>query len=326
MAETTIFYHADCLDGFGAAYAAWRRWGDEALYRPMHHGQEWRAEDVAGRQVFIFDFSFSRPQLEAMAALAASVFQLDHHGTARDMWQAELGPVTPGLQHYRHPELPLEVAFDLDKSGARLAWEYLHPQQPVPLALQHVEDQDLWRFRLEHTRSFCRALRLQPFDFSSWDELVRQCDSEHSPLYRQRCAEGAAIDHFMALEVARLADSPLVMPVQLPGEAIDSLQARRHGLSLEETEHGHRRSIPGLAINANSLFTSELGQLLARKSGSFGLIWQLGGDGRVKASLRAENRVNVAMLAEQYGGGGHPNAAAFRMELERFRKEILGLG
>lgn len=26
----TVLYHADCLDGFGAAYAAWRHFGDTA--------------------------------------------------------------------------------------------------------------------------------------------------------------------------------------------------------------------------------------------------------------------------------------------------------
>lgn len=325
MAETTIFYHADCLDGFGAAYAAWRQLGDAARYRPLHHGQSWNPEDVRGCQVVILDFSFARPQLEAMATEAAGVFQLDHHGTARDMWQQELGPVAPGLQHYQHPTLPLKVAFDLGKSGARLAWEHFHPAQPVPLALQHIEDQDLWKFTLPETRAFCRALRLRPFDFTSWDLLVGQAESSNMPTYRQLCAEGAAIDRFMEIEVERLAQSSQVMPARLKGEAIDPLQAQRHGLPVLETDGGCWRAIPGLAINANSLFTSELGHLLAQQSGTYGLIWQLAGDGKVKASLRAENRVNVALIAEQYGGGGHPNAAAFRMELDRFKREVLGL-
>jgi len=323
MSPVSVIYHADCLDGFGAAYAAWRRFGDGARYLPMHHGESWRPEDVAGRQVFILDFSFARPALESLAAQAESVLQLDHHGTARDMWGELLGPGPGGLARYRATQLPLEVAFDLDKSGARLAWEYFHPDTPLPLALQHVEDQDLWRFALPQSRAFCRALRLQPFDFQSWDRIIRSAGQPDAPAYQTLCHTGAAIDSFLATEVARLADSPLVMPAVLPGELVDPLQARRHGLPVLETETGHRRLVRGLAINASSLFTSELGQALARRSGSFGLIWQLGGDGRVKASLRAENQVNVALLAECQGGGGHPNAAAFRMDLARFASQVL---
>lgn len=56
----TIIYHADCLDGFGAAYAAWRVFGDTASFRPMHHGEAWVMSELAGHEVFILDFR-SRP-------------------------------------------------------------------------------------------------------------------------------------------------------------------------------------------------------------------------------------------------------------------------
>ena len=32
-----VIYHANCADGFGAAFAAWRKLGDEAEYVPMDH-------------------------------------------------------------------------------------------------------------------------------------------------------------------------------------------------------------------------------------------------------------------------------------------------
>ena len=35
-----IIYHRSCADGFGAAYSAWLRFGDEAEYLPMQYG-EW---------------------------------------------------------------------------------------------------------------------------------------------------------------------------------------------------------------------------------------------------------------------------------------------
>ena len=54
------------------------------------------------------------------------------------------------------------------------------------------------------------------------------------------------------------------------------------------------------------------------------MIWQLGSDGLVKASLRACGQVDVARLAASFGGGGHPNAAGFRMPLSEFAKMFLG--
>jgi len=324
LPPVTVVYHADCPDGFGAAYGAWLRFGDTARYLPMHHGESCPEEAVQGRQVFILDFSFAPEQLEILARQAASVLQLDHHATARDAW-AHVLPDTPGLQCHSHPSLPLKLCFDMDKSGVRLAWEHFHPEQPMPLALQHVEDQDLWRFRLADTKAFCRALRLQAFDFAAWHQIITEAATPESPKYRDMCACGAAIDSFLAGEVIRLADSPLVREVRLPGEPADPLQARRHGQPLTVVEQETRQQILGLAINTNSLFTSELGEALAQRSGTFGLIWQVTGQGQVKASLRARGQVNVARIAEQFGGGGHPNAAAFRMSLARFSRDILGI-
>ena len=321
----TVLYHADCPDGFGAAYAAWRRYGEEAAYVPLHHGEPWDKLDLADRDVFILDFSFPPADLLAMAAVARSVFLLDHHVTARQAWAGQLAaaPGRSGLALHRHPDLPLTVAFDLEKSGARLAWEHFHPGEPAPLLIAHIEDQDLWRFRLPYSRPFCRALRLQSYDFAAWDGIVREAASPASALYRAMVAEGAAIERFCALEVERLGGGSLVMAASLKGEPIDALQARRHGLPVITDEQGCWRAIGGLAINASGVFASDLGNCLAERSGSFGLVWQLSGDGEVRVSLRACGRVDVAAIAQNYGGGGHPNAAGFRLPLQRFTAEVL---
>ena len=321
---TLIYYHADCIDGFGAAYAAWRHFRENAFYRPMHHGDSWQIDEVIGRNVFILDFSFPRPLLEEIARYAASVCQIDHHASARDGWASELKTETgSSMASYQHPELPLKVIFDMEKSGARLAWEHFHPETSLPLTLCHIEDQDLWRFKIAGTRAFCTALRLKPFNFAIWHELISEIEKGDSDCYASLLAEGHAIQRFLVIETQRLADSSLVMPVSFCGEPIDPLQAVRHGTPTRVEGDLAWRRIDGLAINASTLFASELGNLLAIRSGTFGLIWQVGADGLVKASLRASGKVDVAHLAANFGGGGHPNAAGFRMPLARFAKEIL---
>ncbi len=320
----TVIYHADCADGFGAAYAAWRGFGDTAAYRPIHHGQPLEIAEIAGHEVYILDFSFSPDKLVEIASVASSVVQIDHHASARRPWVQHLAPAADGSEYYRHPALPLTLCFNLDNSGARLAWEHFHPAQPVPLILCHIEDLDIWRFALPGTRAVSRALRLLDFDFALWDELMRTAPTPDSPRYKALLAAGESIECFFQTEIDRLAQSRLVMPARLRGEPLDPLQALRHGLPTVVEETRAWRAISGLAINANALFASELGDLLAKRSGSFGLIWQLGNDGQVKASLRARGKIDVAEIAANYGGGGHPNAAGFRMPLARFAREILG--
>lgn len=321
----TVLYHADCPDGFGTAFAAWLRFGNQAAYRPMHHGQPWEMAEIAGHVVYILDFSFPPAQLETMASIAASVIQIDHHASARQPWASRLTKAADGRESFDYSGLPLTVIFDLEKSGARLAWEYFHPARAVPLLVRHVEDIDLWRFALPGTRAFSRSLRLRPFAFAVWDELMRRMPNADSPEYQAFIAEGEAIERFFQTEIARLAQSPLVMPARLRGEPLDPLQARRHGLpAISDGEHDWR-AIDGLAINASALFASELANRLAEQSNSFGLVWQLGADGEAKVSLRAAGKVDVADIAARYGGGGHPNAAGFRLPFARFANEILGL-
>ena len=322
-APVTILYHADCPDGFGAAYAAWKRFGAAATYRAMHHGQPWEMAEVAGHEVYILDFSFPPERLEAIAGVAAAVTQIDHHASARQPWLGRLAAEADGIERYRHPALPLTIAFDLDKSGVRLAWEHFHPTVPTPLLLRHVEDVDLWRFALPGSRPVARALRLTPYDFAAWDDLVGHTATVDTPRYRALLAEGEAIERFFRTEVERLAASGLVTPARLRGEPVDPLQAVRHGLPVIVDGDLAWRAVDGLAINANALFASEAGHRLAEMGGSFGLTWHLAADGEAKVSLRSAGQVDVAAIATRYGGGGHRNAAGFRLPLAQLVDEIL---
>ena len=52
-----VIYHADCTDGMGAAYSAWKCLGNRAEYYPCKHGDN--PPDVKGKNVVILDYSFS---------------------------------------------------------------------------------------------------------------------------------------------------------------------------------------------------------------------------------------------------------------------------
>lgn len=323
----TVLYHADCLDGFGAAYAAWCRFGDSASYRPMHHGEAWDMSDIARHTVFILDFSFPPEMLERMAGIAAALIQIDHHASALQAWVGQLASGEQRKLDFDHPSQPLSIHFDLDKSGARLAWEYFHPDKPVPLTILHIEDLDMWRFALPGTREYCRGLRLLPFDFATWHALISATPDNKAPRYAEMLTQGSAIEGFFQREVERLAGSNLRTPARLRGEPVDALQALRHGQRIVSDGDSAWLAVPGLAINAPALFASELGNRLAGQSGGVGLTWQLADDREIKVSLRSQgSALDVSVIAARYGGGGHPNAAGFRMPAARFFNEVLAMG
>ena len=150
-----IFYHADCLDGFGAAYAAWKKFGfKEAVYRASRYDEGEDPFDMCepGDEVFVLDFSFKRHIIERQSKRLKLTI-IDHHKTAR----ADL----EGFP-FCH--------FDMTKSGAVLAWEFFHPDKAVPKLLRHIQDRDLWEFRKFETREITTALASLQEDFNTWDK------------------------------------------------------------------------------------------------------------------------------------------------------------
>lgn len=179
--QTLVIYHADCPDGFAAAYAAWLRFGDLADYLPAAHGA-YPVLDVAGQDVYILDFSFPRAMLDAMRGEAASMTILDHHASA----QADLAGF-PG------------AIFDMSKCGARMAWEHFHPGTPVPRLIDFVEDRDIWVWRHEHSADFLAYLDTLPFEFLAWKPMFELSPDELAGILWQ--------GGFMQLKFQSLADA-----------------------------------------------------------------------------------------------------------------------
>lgn len=276
-----VLYHANCWDGFCAAWICHKVYPD-AEYVPVHYGKD--APDVTNREVLILDFSYPREQLLAMRGVAISIFVLDHHKTAQE--------ALTGLDF---------CVFDMNKSGARLTWEYIwnqhwakyayidadngsrYDKDHAPWLVDYTEDRDLWAWKLPDSHAISAALRTYPLDFDEWDKL------ERDPSSIQRLAtEGAAI---------RKCEKAI----------IDA-----HVRNATEIEmDGHKI----LSCNATTLM-SEIGQELC-KDRPFSATWFETGEGERVYSLRSnEQGIDVSEIAKAHGGGGHKNAAGFKEKVK----------
>lgn len=154
LKDIVIIYHADCPDGFGGAYAAWKKFGDSATYlpRPMPAPVP---PGLTNKTLYIIDYSYDKDTLTHLVATNTTVVVIDHHQSAEAAVRS----------------FPQNI-FDNNHSGAVLAWHYFHPTLPVPTILAYVEDHDLWRFALTEHREFNVALHQEPRTFESWDDLT----------------------------------------------------------------------------------------------------------------------------------------------------------
>lgn len=164
--DIAILYHGGCPDGFGAAYAAWKKLGDSAEYIPVKHGKP-APRGLAGKKLYFVDFCYPKEIMDAFISEAASVTVLDHHLGNRDVVES----------------MP-EYVFDEKRSGATITWSYFHPNVPVPILLKYVEDGDLYVFKIPDSRAAIAYLYAQPFHFDVWDALSSRLENaaEHAAL------------------------------------------------------------------------------------------------------------------------------------------------
>lgn len=173
-----ILYHANCNDGFAAAWVARLKYGEENnAYIPVNYGQP-PPEGLQNEDVLILDFSYKRSIMEELIAKCRSVVVLDHHKTA----EAELS----GLPNCH---------FDMNRSGCMMTWNYLFPDATAPMIVEYCQDRDLWRHQLPNTKEIHAWISSHMRNFEVWDKLSNT-DLEIAT------QQGAAILRFIKQQVA----------------------------------------------------------------------------------------------------------------------------
>lgn len=270
-----VIYHGNCADGFSAAWCFWRKYRDGADYVAGVYQQD--PPDVTGRDVYLVDFSYKRAVVQRMLAQANSVTLIDHHKTAiedlqplfmQDSWTGE----PKQLAHFT----------DLNRSGATLAWDYLFPGEDRPLLLGHVEDRDLWRFKLPGTREIQAFVFSHEYTFEQWDRLM---SADQVELLKMTAA-GAAIERKHHKDVAELV----------------GVCKRRMVIA------GHDVPVASLPYT----LVSDAAHAMAKGEPFAACYWDTA-EGRTFGLRATDEGLDVSEVAKQYGGGGHAKAAGFKV-------------
>lgn len=283
-----------------AAWAAWKKFGNDAQYKPVSYNdgydvsllQDCYENANINDELYILDFSYKRELLELLHNKVKKLVVLDHHKTAEEDLK--------GLSF---------CTFDMNKSGARLAWEYFHyPYQGqegthlgytngdykeeglglnpyyVPKLIQYVEDRDLWRFALNHSKHINAYIQSFPMTIEYYDEISKILESDFNSCIQQ----GVAIERYKDTMV----------------------EAQCRSASIQ--------NVGGYAVpvaNSTILF-SEVGNALCLRYPEypFAAYFAIRKDGKEQWGLRSIGDFDVSEVARSLGGGGHKNAAGFIKE------------
>lgn len=275
-----VIYHGNCQDGFTAAWAIWLK-HPEWEYYPAKHGDN--PPDVTDREVYMVDFSYKKPVLIEMAQQAKAITILDHHKTAKEDLES-----LPFDEEMLKTTCAVHVVFDTKKSGARLAWEFFHPNYFAPDLIKHVEDRDLWNFRYPETQPICAYIFSQPYSFEMW--------------------------HLLSNDLSSIAERERIIAW---GKAILDKQAKD---TEELLQNKFRIKIDGFKVwtaNLPYTFSSDAGHILDENE-AFASTFYFDGKDYIFSLRSRDGGEDVSAIAKKYGGGGHFHAAGFKVGFFNF--------
>lgn len=278
-----VIYHAHCPDGFTAAWVAARALGDVELFEGRY-GEEPPLDLAHERRVYVVDFSYPREKMLALHDVCApmpdgnQLTVLDHHKTAEADCRG----------------LPF-CTFDMERSGAGLAWDHFHPGQPRPWVVSYVEDRDLWRFYLPGSREVSLFVRTTPHKLESWDALAELniAEAVESAMGCKRY-----LDHYVRDALRNAYE--LVFNWSDPDEP-DDFKAQRFTRTC--------------CVNVSYTGISDVlhEALETHPECELALGWHVASDGRINCSLRSRSGFDCSVFARARGGGGHAQASGFRL-------------
>lgn len=288
-----VVYHGSCADGFTAAWVAKNALkaqylGVEVEFHAGYYGKE--PPDVTSKEVYLLDFSYKREVMKQLIKKSHSLVIIDHHKSAIEDLKGlteEVGTEVNGEYTGKYYEF-----LDASKSGAYLTYDYFWKpvnltnlegyEASIPELVKRVSDRDLWQFKIPHNKEFHMGLFSYEYTFENWDYI-----STHIP---ELIAEGKAI---------------------LRKHLKDINELIVHTLHWE-TLAGH--SVP--VLNVPYMHGSDAASMLLElfPEAPFTGYYYFKNNAKVYGLRSTDSRIDVAKIAEQFGGGGHRNASGFTVK------------
>jgi oligoribonuclease NrnB/cAMP/cGMP phosphodiesterase (DHH superfamily) len=268
---THVLYHGYCFDGFTSAWIA-RNTGvlEENIY-PMLYGGG--VPDLpAGAKVLMVDFCLDREAL------------IELHGV---LWKS--GGELVVIDHHKSAEAQLHgldwAYFDMNESGASLAWKFFHPEDSAPKLVQYIREHDLWRFELQDSAEIRAYIRSFTMTYKNWDELNTTLRMDFAIAQQ----EGSAIKRSHEAAVSAMCENAVMLEIG-----------------------GY--TVP--VVNATVYFSEVATRLLKlHPTAEFACYYMDRSDGWRQWGMRSRTEFDVSKVAKRYGGGGHAQAAGFQTKV-----------
>jgi len=277
--KTVCIYHKNCFDGICASWVVKKKYpnaefiainyGDDNLLQNFQ--QDCYENANINDDYIIVDFSLPRDLMIQMWNKCKSFVVLDHHKTAQKDCE--------GLGF---------CLFDMNESGASLAWKYFHGGE-LPLLVRYVKDRDLWLWKEMDSRPVNSYIQSFPLTIESMEKLHYEFTFNGESINNIVNA-GNAIERYKASrvdDICATAELQLIKDYKVP------------------------------VVNTSVLFSEVPEKLLELYPDSKFAVYYYEklSDGIRQWGARSRNDFDVSEIAKKFGGGGHRNASGWQEKL-----------
>lgn len=287
--KIVVLHHSD-LDGYASLWAFLKakdlsESDVEAISVNYNRQEQVLSENnLAGKDIYIFDFSFSRKEIERLNKENNNLCLIDHHITA----EQELGDLS-----YCH--------FNDTTCGAINVWVYFSDKE-LPEFLKYVNAYDMWEMKDTEDQYVCLYLNSIAKTMSAFDDANDKLINNKKYI----------------LEIGKMIYDNMHKSSRTIFNSAPSFLLDNEKISW------YKDGNAGVPVynNSEASWTSHW-YFQGENSCDKVAFFHFEGD-KVMFSLRSKKEADVSDIATSWGGGGHKNAAGFDMEIKKFFEFLKG--
>lgn len=269
LKDIVVIYHKNCPDGFAAAWTAWKKFGDSATYLPASYGDP--IPEVEGREVYVVDFSYDAERLPLIESKAKRLVVIDHHKGGE-----------------AHVKATKEHIFELEHSGAYLAWQYFHPGEKIPDFIEYLSDGDINIYTKPDAHLICTYICSTEKTFFAFDSVYKEM--EDTNLREGVIEKGKILTRYKDFILEPALNS--IHFIDLAGTILPAVNCVFPMDEKSDLIHRMYDKYPPVAMSYRY------------------------DEGEWKCSLRSNGNFDCTLLAGKFGGSGHKGASGFSIKAE----------
>ena len=280
-----IYYHKNCPDGIGGLWVA-NHSNKIPIHYPLPAGENPILEEMENKRIIFVDVCPKPNFILQTIKKCNKMVILDHHKSSKEMVEDIMKKKFSNL----------EIIFDMERSGAKIAWDYFFPKTPCPFFINYIEDKDLWKWKLPYSREINFALE----SYLNIEKLTYFFKNEEES-FQKLLKEGKIKKENNDKKIQKIAEC-----------------------SVQEyfIFKGNIYKVRKIYNISNRRLTSDVGNYLCEQYSDidFAIITSRSSSYNSYSLRGIKGKCpDLSLIAKEYGGGGHLSSAGMRISNEQER-------